>query len=196
MSCAPGALTLDGQNATCDSAGEQFVGEANGGAANWGRGRPRIVNVTSQSLVPNKLLAAGDLVVVTFDADVDVAATLGSGVSPLSGSALVTSLFALPASLGSDLEGSWVDSRTFAISLLAPPTEALLSGSDYSVACQPGAPATAALPARISPTRRATRLCGALRAPRCAQTRCAAFRAPCTSRWSPTCADHPTTPPP
>ena len=129
VACAPGMLNLtsaDIDDEACPST--EAVGPSK--QSDWGKGRPLILSVTSGTPEPDRLLAAGDFINVTFDADVDTS-TAGTDV---------TALFVLPAELGTSFSGTWNGKRTFVITFSAdPPASALLpSGNDFQIACKAG----------------------------------------------------------
>ena len=146
VSCVPGAVVMadaTSDDSPCSTADLQpAVFERS-----WGRGRPRIVNITSLTSAPDRLLAAGDRILVVFDADVDVAAA-ETGTASLSGTDAVSTLFTLPPSLTTgSLEGTWVDPRAFQIEIVSPPSDgAIFVGNDYSLSCAPDAPIALQLP--------------------------------------------------
>ena len=130
VACAPGMLNLtsaDIDDEACPST--EAVGPSK--QSDWGKGRPLILSVTSGTPEPDRLLAAGDFINVTFDADVDTS-TAGTDV---------TALFVLPTELGTSFSGAWDGKRTFVITLIAePPTSEapLPSGNDFQIACRAG----------------------------------------------------------
>ena len=129
VACVPGMLNLtsaDSDDQACPST--EIM--PNSATSDWGKGRPSILSVTSGTPEPDRLLAAGDFINVTFDADVDTS-TAGTDV---------TALFVLPAELGTSFSGTWNGKRTFVITFSAdPPASALLpSGNDFQIACKAG----------------------------------------------------------
>jgi hypothetical protein len=123
VSCKPTLMLADGT--ACDSPTKKAPSKS------WGLGRPRLINVTSISSQPDARLAAGDMIRLGFDADVDV----------LLASSTATDLFTLTGEhLGTDLTGAWLDGRTYDITLNAPATVKHAVADAYTVACKSNAP--------------------------------------------------------
>ena len=92
VSCKAGVVTLQnptGADLPCDE--NAIMPVAKTGSSDWGKGRPSIVNVTSQSAAPARLLAVNDTVRVEFGQDVDTARVDSTlGLTPSNGSAYVS----------------------------------------------------------------------------------------------------------
>ena len=143
--CMPNAVYLvdsDSSDSACDSGAATDISSAQ---SNWGRGRPALQTVTSQTSNANLLLQAGDTVRIEFDADID-RATVDSELgmtAAADGSNYVDALLQMPtAQLGSSYTATWLSDRVLEVTLTAPPTTyaSLSTGDDYTIACVPGAP--------------------------------------------------------
>ena len=148
VSCVPGQIQLvSGGTGFCESS--EVLPDSR---QNWGRGRPAIAQVTSNSTTPHLLLAAGDEVIITFDQPVDlprIASDRRVGALDNASAAYVDALFAMDAAvLGSAYRGEWLSPYRFRVTLLDPPppsaggaaAPASNGALDYAIGCAPNNP--------------------------------------------------------
>ena len=97
--CKTGAVTFadaSGADQACSDSNAVSITTANS-ASDWGRGRPRIANVTSQSAQAALLLSVNDTVRVEFEAPLNISdIEVQSGKTPSDGSAYVDALLQMP----------------------------------------------------------------------------------------------------